>query len=31
MAIMICEYEKQNQPGVNPSERDINAMRKSLN
>jgi hypothetical protein len=28
---LTCAYVSQNLPGVNPSEQDINAMRKSLN
>ena len=31
METQTCAYESQNPPGVNPSEQDINAMRKSLN
>ena len=29
--ILICEYESPNLRGVNPSEQDINAMKRSLN
>jgi hypothetical protein len=28
---LICELENPNPPGVNPSERDISAMKRSLN
>jgi hypothetical protein len=31
LEIQIYELESQNPPGVNPSEQDINAMKKSLN
>jgi len=29
--ILICEYENPNPHGVNPSEQDISAMKRSLN